>query len=76
MKSMLVAGVAMIVLGAAVLGYDHYSYTTTETVLQIGTLKATAEETHTIALPAVLGWLLIAGGACVLGFAALSKNKD
>jgi hypothetical protein len=76
MKSTLIAGVVMIVLGAAVLGYDHYSYTTTETVLQIGSLKATAEKTHTVALPAILGWLLIAGGACVLGFAALSKKKD
>jgi len=38
MKSILVLGVALIVMGVAVLGYDHYSYTTTEKVLQIGPL--------------------------------------
>jgi hypothetical protein len=75
MKTILIVGIALIVAGAAVLGYDHYSYTTTETVLQIGSLKATAEETHTVPLPAILGWLLIAGGACVLAFGALSRKN-
>ena len=36
MKNLLIAGIALIVIGAAVLGYDHYSYTTRETVLQVG----------------------------------------
>ena len=31
--------------------------------------------THTVALPAILGWLLIAGGACALAFAVLSKKR-
>ena len=76
MKSTFLVGIVMIVLGAAVLGYDHYSYTTTETVLQIGSLKATAERTHDVALPAILGWLLMGGGACVLVFAGLSNRKS
>jgi hypothetical protein len=75
MKSMLILGIALIVLGGAVLGYDHYSYTTTENVLQIGPITATAERTHTVAMPPVIGWLLIAGGACVLAFGALSKKS-
>jgi len=75
MKTTIFIGIALIVIGAAVLGYDHYSYTTTETVLQIGSLKATAEETHTVALPAILGWLLVGGGICMLGFGALSKKN-
>ena len=75
MKSMLIVGVTLIVLGAAVLGYDHYSYTTKETVLQIGSLTATAERTHTVSLPPIFGWLLIGGGACVFAFAALSKKN-
>jgi hypothetical protein len=74
MKSISIAGIAMIVLGAAVLVYSHFNYTTTETVLQIGSIKATAEETHTVFLSPILGWLLIGGGACVLGFAVLSKK--
>ena len=74
MKTILVLGVALIVMGVAVLGYDHYSYTTTEKVLQIGPLSATAERTHTVSLPPILGWLLIAGGAGALIFGAMSKK--
>ncbi|HLX80647.1 MAG TPA: hypothetical protein VKS43_08695 [Burkholderiales bacterium] len=75
MKTTIFIGVALLAIGAAVLGYDHYSYTTTETVFQVGSIKATTEETHTVALPAILGWLLVGGGVCVLGFGALSKNS-
>ena len=74
MKANLILGVALIVMGAAVLGYDHYSYTTTEKVLQVGPITATAERTHTVSLPPILGWLLIGGGAGVLAFGALSKK--
>ena len=73
MKATLILGVASIVMGAAILGYDHYSYTTTEKVLQIGPLTATAERTHTVPLPPILGWLLI-GGACALIFGARSRK--
>ncbi|HEY8068050.1 MAG TPA: hypothetical protein VIF38_04085 [Burkholderiales bacterium] len=76
MKPTLIVGVVLITLGAAVLGYNHFNYTTTETVLQIGSIKATAEETHTVFLSPILGWLLVGGGACALAFAAMSKNKD
>jgi hypothetical protein len=73
MKSILIVGIALIVAGAAVLGYDHYTYTTKEKVLQIGPVTATADKEHTVSFPPILGWLLIAGGACavVLG---LSKK--
>lgn len=74
MKPLVLIGIALIVIGAAILGYDHYSYTTTEQVLQIGPLTATAEKTHTVSFPPILGWLLVAGGAGVLGFALMSKK--
>lgn len=73
MKSSLILGITLIVIGAAVLGYDHYSYTTTEKVLQIGPLTATAEQTHTVSLPPILGWLLIAGGVGVAVYGMRSK---
>jgi len=68
MKTLFIVGIVMVILGAAVLGYDHYSYTTTENVLQIGPLKANVEQTHTVNLPPILGWLLIAGGAGAIAF--------
>jgi hypothetical protein len=75
MKSTLIIGIALIVMGAAVLAYDHYTYTTTEKILQIGPITATAERQHTVTLPPIIGWLLVGGGACVLAFAALSKKN-
>jgi hypothetical protein len=75
MKTILIVGIAIIAMGAAVFGYDHYSYSTKETVLQIGPITATAEQEHTVALPAILGWLLVGGGVCALAFAAVSKKS-
>ena len=75
MKTTFILGVVLIVIGAAVLGYDHYSYTTQENILQIGPITATAERTHTVSMPPIIGWLLIGGGACVCAFAALSKKN-
>ncbi|MFY9317226.1 MAG: hypothetical protein WAO95_16925 [Burkholderiales bacterium] len=75
MKSFLVAGIVMIVLGGISLGYN-YTYTTKETVLQVGPLKAVAEESHTVAVPAILGWVLVVGGICVVAFGALSKKSS
>ena len=75
MKATFILGIALIVMGAAVLAYDHYSYTTTEKILQIGPLTATAERTHTVSLPPILGWLLIGGGACALILGAWSRKN-
>jgi hypothetical protein len=61
MKNTLLAGIALILIGAAVLGYDP--------------ITATADRTHTISFPPILGWLLVGGGICALGFALLSKKN-
>jgi hypothetical protein len=74
MKNTFIIGIALIAIGAAVLGYDHYSYTTREQVLQIGPITATADTTHTVSLPPILGWLLVAGGVGVFAFALTRKN--
>lgn len=74
MKATVIVGIVLVVLGAAVLGYDHYTYTTKEKVLQIGPLQATAEKQRTISLPPVLGWVLVALGAGVLIFGRSRKD--
>ena len=74
MKNILIAGVALIVLGAAVLGYDQYSYTTREKILQIGPITATADQSHTVFIPPVFGWLMIGSGICALALATLTKK--
>ena len=75
MKPILLIGIALIVLGGAVLGYEQYSYTTREQVLQIGPITATGEQTHTVSLPPLLGWLPIGGGVFLLAYSALGKKN-
>lgn len=74
MKNFLIIGIVLLASGAALLGYDHYSYITKEQVLQIGPLTATAEKTHTVSFPPVLGWLLVGSGLCLVVFALTKKN--
>lgn len=74
MKNTLILGIALMVMGAAMLAYQQFSYRTRETVLEIGPLKATAERTKTVPLPPILGWALIGGGAVVLVLSARSKT--
>jgi len=73
MKSKSILGIILIVIGAAILAYGHFSYKTTETVLEVGPIKATAEKTKTVPVPPILGWVLIGVGACVLILPARSK---
>jgi len=73
MKNKLIPGIALVVIGAAILAYGHFSYRTRETVLDIGPIKATAETTKTVPIPAILGWALIGGGAVVLVLSSRSK---
>ena len=62
-----VAGlIVLIVLGVAALIYQGITYTTRDTVVDIGPIHATAERHKTIPLPPVLGVVFIAGGVVLL----------
>jgi hypothetical protein len=63
---MTIAALALIVLGALALAYQGITYTTRDTVLDIGPLHATAEHQKTFPLPPVLGVVAIAGGVALL----------
>lgn len=75
MKTIFILGVALIVVGAAVLAYDHFSYTTNDNIVRLGPISASAERTHTVSFPPIIGWLLIGGGACALAFGALARKN-
>jgi len=51
MKAATIAGIFLIALGAAALVYKGFNYTEEETVLQIGSVKATADVTKTVSIP-------------------------
>ena len=61
-KLMALAGVLLIVAGALALVYQQFSYTTRETVLDIGPVEATAERRRTVPLPPLVGIAAVAGG--------------
>jgi hypothetical protein len=59
-------GVVLIVLGVIALVYQGITYTTRETVIELGPLKAEVEKQKTLPLPPVLGVLAVAGGVVLV----------
>ena len=62
MKSTAMIGVFLVLLGIAALVYQGITYTTRETVLDLGPIQATKETTKTMPLPPVLGGVALLGG--------------
>jgi hypothetical protein len=66
MKPISIVGIALIVLGLVALVYQGITYTSHETVIDIGPLHATADRQKTLPLPPVLGFVALAGGVALL----------
>lgn len=66
MSGRTVLGIALIVLGLVALAYQGFTYTTQKKVVDIGPIKATKEEHHTVPLPPILGALALIGGIVVI----------
>jgi len=73
MRNLSVVGVVLIVLGLLALAYQGFTYTSRETVIDIGPLHATADRQRTLPLPPVLGIAAVAGGVALL-VAGLRKH--
>ena len=66
MRPLAIVGVVLILLGIAGLVVGRFSYTTTEKVLDVGPLEATAEKEHSVSIPDIAGIAaIIAGGFLV-----------
>ena len=55
-------GIALIVLGVVAFAYKGIPYTSRETVLNIGPIRATADTEKTIPLSPLFGGLALVGG--------------
>ncbi len=66
MRPIAIVGVVLIVLGLAALVYQGVTYTSRETVIDIGPLHATADREKTLPLPPVLGVAAVGGGVVLL----------
>jgi uncharacterized membrane protein HdeD (DUF308 family) len=65
-KPVAIAGVLLLVLGLAALVYQGITYTTRETVIDIGPVHATADREKTLPVPPVVGILAVLGGVALL----------
>jgi hypothetical protein len=66
MKPIAILGVALIVFGLAALVYQGITYTSKETVIDLGPIHATADREKTLRLPPVVGIAAVAGGVVLL----------
>ena len=66
-----VVGIVLIVLGLVGLAYGGLTYTTRESVVDIGPIHASREKSHNIPLPPIAGALALIGGVVLL---ATGKN--
>jgi hypothetical protein len=66
MKLFAAVGVMLMVLGLLVLVYQGITYTSHETVVDIGPLHATADRQTTLPVPPILGIAAMTGGVVLL----------
>jgi hypothetical protein len=72
MRPLALVGVLLIAIGLLALVYQGITYTSRETLIDIGPLHATADRQKTLTLPPVLGIAAVAGGV-VLVIAGMRK---
>lgn len=66
MKTATIIGVILVVLGVVALIYQGVSYTSEQTVFELGPVDVQAEERRTIPLPPILGALSLLGGIVLI----------
>lgn len=59
-------GIILIVLGIAGIAWGGLTYTTRETVVDLGPIQATREKSHSLPLPPIAGAVLLATGVALL----------
>jgi hypothetical protein len=63
---LIIIGIVLIATGLVSLAYQGITYTSRETVVDLGPIKASVDKQKTIPLPPILGGLAVAGGVTLL----------
>lgn len=66
MRTYIVIGIVLIILGIVSFAYEGITFKTREKVLEVGPIEATAEKTKRIPLSPIVGGLALAGGIALL----------
>jgi hypothetical protein len=73
MRITTILAIVLIAIGIVAFGYQGITYTTKETVVDIGPLKIDAEKTKTFPLPPIVGAISLVGGIVLL---VVGRKKD
>jgi uncharacterized membrane protein len=63
---LIIIGIVLIAVGLVSLAYQGITYTSRETVLEVGPIKASADKEKRIPLPPILGGIALAGRVALL----------
>jgi uncharacterized membrane protein len=66
MKTAIVVGILLIVLGIISLAYQGISYTREKKIVDLGPIQATEKTQERIPLPPILGAIALAGGVVLV----------
>ena len=66
MKPLTMLGAVLIALGLVALAYQGFTYTTRETVIDLGPIHATADREKTVPLPPILGIVAVGAGVALM----------
>jgi hypothetical protein len=66
MKTNMLIGIILIVVGVMAFAYQGISYTTREKVVDLGPLQVSADKTRTLPLPPIVGGIALVGGIVLL----------
>lgn len=74
MKPIMWVGILLVVLGALALGYQGFTYTHHERVMDVGSMHVTREDHDRVSIPPILGGLALVGGIVLLAVGATKKS--
>lgn len=66
MKSKMLLGIVLLLIGVAALAYEGVTYRTREKAIDLGPLQVTTERTRNIPLSPVVGVVALIGGIALL----------
>jgi hypothetical protein len=66
MKPIVLVGVVLLIVGVAALAYQGFSYTTRDTVVDLGAIKVDADREKTVSVPPVIGIAAVVGGVVLI----------
>jgi len=66
MRRIAIVGVVLILLGVVALIYQGITYTSRETVIDIGPIKATADTQKTVPIPPIAGVVAVVAGVALV----------